>query len=136
MFCPESKLIVKLLSPKVNTLAKGGEITFTCECRIKGKETKRPGAIHYQWLRDEMPIISETKQTLTITDAGEENEGSYSCRVTDECLGTVSTEPVKLIVIGECLLMCRSTLCRSISHLPHCNSLFACEVQKRPMHIS
>lgn len=54
----------------------------------------------YQWRRNGNILLGETNTSLTLSTVGDEDEGDYSCLVTDGCGTLVTSEPATLSVIN------------------------------------
>ena len=55
---------------------------------------KTAGDVSYQWKKDGVYLHGETLDTYTVDAVTFDDEGWYSCRVTDESKGVLETEPV------------------------------------------
>jgi hypothetical protein len=59
------------------------------------------GQVTYQWVKDGIDLSGETSNTFDIEALTPDDEGWYSCRVTDEAKGTYETAPVLVRVFPE-----------------------------------
>ncbi len=60
--------------------------------------------LSYQWLKNGEPIADETENTLALQAINHEDEGIYSCEITNAC-GTIASEEVALEVYTPLTLL-------------------------------
>ena len=76
--------------PSSTLLLEGNSLTLSVAAQGTGR-------LDYQWLKDNEPIPGATFPSFTITDAEEDDGGSYQCEVTN-IVGPVSTTPATITI--------------------------------------
>jgi len=59
------------------------------------------GTLSYQWYKDGAPIDDATDATFVVESLTEDDEGSYTCRVTDAAKTIYETDPALIEVFAE-----------------------------------
>lgn len=104
----ERYCLVESETPQINYDGPKPSITTTIPGRtFQASVTVRRtvGEVQYQWFKGEEEILGATSAILTLNDIDYEDEGFYSCEITDETPATVMTPAAQLVVVDTVPLL-------------------------------